>query len=85
MKIESPPAVEPVARQNAVATELLVGGMTCGNCARHVTEAIQSVSGVRSASVSLENKKATVRWNPGTPVNNPAVIEAVKKAGYEAK
>ena len=59
--------------------------MTCGNCARHVTEAIQSVSGVRSATVSLENKSATVRWNPGAPANIPAVIEAVKNAGYEAK
>jgi Cu+-exporting ATPase len=84
--MEPPQTVEPVARQkNAAATGLLVKGMTCGNCARHVTEAIQSVSGVRSATVSLENKNATVRWNPGATANIPAVIEAVKAAGYEAK
>ena len=59
--------------------------MTCGNCARHVTEAIQGVSGVRSATVSLETKNATVRWNPDATANIPAVIEAVKNAGYEAK
>src|ERR1039458_6704361 len=69
VKIESPQSVEPVTRQNAAATGLLVKGMTCGNCARHVIEAIQSVSGVRSATVSLENKKATVRWNPGATIN----------------
>jgi Cu+-exporting ATPase len=85
VKIESPETVEPVARQNAAATGLLVKGMTCGNCARHVTEAIQGVSGVRSATVSLENNNATVRWNPGAVANIPAVIEAVKNAGYEAK
>ena len=85
VKIESPHTVEPVARQNAAATELLVKGMTCGNCARHVTEAIQGVSGVRSATVSLENKNATVRWNPGATANVPAVIAALKNAGYEAK
>jgi Cu+-exporting ATPase len=85
VKIESPQTVEPVARQNAAATGLLVKGMTCGNCARHVTEAIQSVPGVRSATVSLENKNATVRWNPGATANIPAVIQAVKNAGYEAK
>ncbi|MGA2802193.1 MAG: cation-translocating P-type ATPase [Verrucomicrobiota bacterium] len=68
-----------------IATELLVKGMTCQNCARHVTEAIQSVPGVRSASVLLEAGRATVRWNPGAAQNVPAVIEAVKKAGYEAK
>jgi Cu+-exporting ATPase len=83
--MEPPQAVEPVARQDAAATGLLVKGMTCGNCARHVTEAIQSVPGVRSASVSLENKNATVRWNPGAAANIPAVIKAVKNAGYEAK
>jgi Cu+-exporting ATPase len=77
--------VQPDAPQNAAATELRVGGMTCSNCARHVTEAIQSVSGVRSATVSLENKSATARWNPGAPANIPAVIEAVKNAGYEAE
>jgi Cu+-exporting ATPase len=68
-----------------IATELLVKGMTCPNCARHVTEAIQSVPGVRSASVLLEAGRATVRWNPGTAQNVPAVIKAVQKAGYEAK
>src|SRR5208282_2641560 len=59
--------------------------MTCSNCARHVTEAIQSVPGVRSATISLENKKAMVRWNSGSPEDVPAIIAAVKHAGYEAK
>ena len=68
-----------------ITTELLVSGMTCQNCARHVTEAIQSVPGVHSASVLLEAGRATVRWNPGTAQNVPAIIKAVQKAGYEAK
>jgi Cu+-exporting ATPase len=59
--------------------------MNCNNCARHVTEAIQSVSGVRSAAVLLEAGRASVRWNPGAQQNVPAVIEAVQKAGYTAK
>jgi Cu+-exporting ATPase len=68
-----------------IVTELLVSGMTCQNCARHVTEAIQGVPGVHSASVLLEAGRATVRWSPGTAQNVPAVIKAVQKAGYEAK
>jgi Cu+-exporting ATPase len=83
--MESPHKAKSDARQNSATTELLVSGMTCANCARHVAEAIQSVSGVRSATVSLKNKSATVRWHPGVPQNVPAVIEAVKQAGYEAK
>jgi Cu+-exporting ATPase len=69
----------------ATATELSVDGMTCNNCARHVTEAIQSVPGVRSASVSLEQKSAAVRWNSGAAPEVSTVIAAVKAAGYEAK
>jgi len=67
------------------ATELAVGGMTCGNCARHVTEALQSVPGVRSATVSLEGKSASVRWAKGTRHDNSALIHAVEEAGFEAK
>jgi Cu+-exporting ATPase len=64
---------------------LLVSGMNCNNCARHVTEAIQSVPGVRSATVILDAGRASVRWNSGTGQNVSAVIKAVQKAGYKAK
>jgi len=59
--------------------------MTCQNCARHVTDAIQSVPGVRSASVTLEGGRATVRWASDASQNIPAVIQAVAAAGYEAR
>src|SRR5271170_1004664 len=59
--------------------------MTCANCARHVTEAIQDVSGVRSATVSLEQKNAVVHWNSGAAANVSTVIAAIKNAGYDAK
>ncbi len=59
--------------------------MTCSNCARHVTEAIQSAPGVRSATVSLENQNAVVNWNSGATENVPAILQAVKEAGYEAE
>jgi Cu+-exporting ATPase len=84
--MSSSQTIEPRAGDpSAAVTEFLVGGMTCTNCARHVTEAIQSVTGVRSVAVSLENKNAKVRWNSGATQNVPAVIKAVKQAGYEAK
>jgi len=68
-----------------VVTNLQVRGMTCQNCARHVTDAIQSVPGVRSASVMLEGGRATVRWASDASQNIPAVIQAVAVAGYEAR
>ncbi|HTV40970.1 MAG TPA: cation-translocating P-type ATPase [Candidatus Sulfotelmatobacter sp.] len=66
-----------------MTTEFQIDGMTCGNCARHVTHAIQSVPDVRSAAVSLEQRKAVVRWNGSQ--NVPAVLQAVHNAGYGAK
>jgi Cu+-exporting ATPase len=66
-------------------TELTVEGMTCGNCAHHVTEALQAVPGVRNAAVNLEGKSASVKWAPGADHNAEALVHAVEKAGYEAK
>jgi Cu+-exporting ATPase len=88
MPVEQTIETDPKRPTQAVAppmTELAVSGMTCGNCARHVTEAIQGVPGVSSAMVALEEGKARIRWSPGEGQNLPAVIEAVEKAGYEAK
>ena len=83
--MQSPHTTESDARQNPAATELLVTGMNCQNCARHVTDAIQGVPGVHSASVMLEGGRAAVRWDSGAQQNIPAIIAAVKQAGYEAK
>ena len=82
-------AVETIIASSAASsgrkvTELLVSGMDCSNCARHVTEAIQSVPGVHSAMVQLENKRASVRWNGGAAQDPNALIQAVTNAGYGA-
>lgn len=66
-------------------TELLITGMTCGNCARHVTQAIQGVSGVRSAFVNLDAQMAKVSWEADAHLDLGAVIQAVEKEGFGAK
>ncbi len=75
-------APETVKAPQAPLTQLAVGGMTCGNCAQHVTEAIQSVREVASATVQLEAGRATVRWQ--SQPNLPAVLGAIKEAGFDA-
>jgi Cu+-exporting ATPase len=67
------------------AVELAISGMTCANCARHATEAIQSVPGVQSATVNLDTQRALVRWSPGTVSNMSAIFCAIEAAGYGAK
>ena len=76
---------EPATRiSSSTTTEFAVRGMTCSNCARHVTEAIQSVPGVQYAVVSLEANRAAVSWREGATVDRPAVVAAIQNAGYGA-
>ena len=66
-------------------TELSITGMTCRNCARHVSEALQGVLGVASVMVSLEDGRARVQWKPEQSPQPQALTAAVRAAGYEAK
>ena len=61
-------------------TELTVGGMHCGNCVRHVQDALAEIPGV-SATVDLGSAVATVTHPATVPVQ--ALLDAVDEAGYE--
>lgn len=83
-----PPTELAEAKSNgppAPVTQLSVTGMTCGNCARHVTEALQGVTGVQSAAVNLDSHQASVRWRAGTEPDVQALLEAVKEEGFGAE
>src|SRR5260370_27574017 len=71
-------------RARGLVTELAITGMSCNNCAMHVTEAIQSVPGVKSAMVVLGAQKATVRWAQNRAPDTQRVVQAVERAGYGA-
>ncbi len=61
--------------------EIPVEGMTCEHCVRTVRGALQSVPGVRSAKVSLADRKAVVDSDDG-PVSIKLLADAVTRAGY---
>jgi Cu+-exporting ATPase len=65
-------------------TRLKVSGMTCGNCARKVSTAAQSVAGVRSVDINLEAQLATLRWATPAP-DVPRVTQAIESAGYKVQ
>jgi len=79
------PPTAAAAAQNSAVTELRVGGMTCNNCARKVTEAAQKIPGVHSVTVSVAAERASIRWNSGAEKNVAAILAAIAKAGFEAK
>ncbi|MBP9902400.1 MAG: cation-translocating P-type ATPase [Verrucomicrobia bacterium] len=85
MRPPAAPADRPAPAASAVVTELSVTGMTCNNCARHVTEALQSVPGVHSASVALEAGRASVRWTAEAAPNSSLLVEAIQRTGFAAR
>jgi len=62
--------------------DLGVGRMTCDDCVRTVTAALESVPGVESAEVSLEGRSAHVAAEPS--VQAERLTTAVRAAGYNA-
>ena len=63
-------------------TQLVVSGMTCDHCVRHVTDAISKVAGVQSVAVKLAEGIAIIE--SGDSLDLHAVKEAVVAAGYSA-
>ncbi|WP_313387447.1 heavy metal translocating P-type ATPase [Achromobacter aegrifaciens] len=63
--------------------ELSVTGMTCASCVGRVEKALKAVPGVSAASVNLATERASITAAGGVPAS--ALIQAVAKAGYEAK
>ena len=72
-----------VPERTALAqAELEISGMTCASCATRVEKALAKVPGVSHVSVNLATEKATVDLHDAASTG--ALVEAVRKAGYEA-
>ncbi len=61
--------------------EVNISGMTCGACVHHVTQGLQSVSGVQNVVVDLASAKATVS---GENLDVSQLTAAVEEEGYSA-
>ncbi|MEN2259342.1 heavy metal-associated domain-containing protein [Paraclostridium benzoelyticum] len=64
--------------------KLLVDGMSCMNCVRHLKEALQEdIKGLEVIDVSLENKCALVEVND--TVSDDMIKAVIDDLGYELK
>ncbi|GAA0090746.1 heavy-metal-associated domain-containing protein [Paraclostridium bifermentans] len=64
--------------------KLLVDGMSCMNCVRHLKEALQEdIKGLEVIDVSLENKCAVVELNDN--VSDDMIKSVIDDLGYELK
>jgi P-type Cu+ transporter len=68
-------------RKPAKEWSMPVEGMTCASCVSRVEKAISKVPGVERATVNLATEHANVTADPS--VTSDALVEAVKRAGYE--
>ena len=66
---------------NKITKAIFIEGMSCGHCSKRVEEALKSVNGVKSVSVSLEDKKADVVLK--IDVDNEILKTAVEDIGFE--
>lgn len=75
-------AVALPSSKSASTTKISVAGMTCGACSLSVTEALEGVKGVESASVSLLTNTASVKHSPGVGVEE--LLGAIEDCGFDA-
>lgn len=61
--------------------KLLIEGMSCGHCVKHVEEALKEIDGITSVVVSLEDKNAIIEGS--SDVEEGKLKEALDDAGYE--
>ena len=61
--------------------KLLIEGMTCAHCVKHVEEALNELDGVISAKANLEEKNAHVKLDQD--ISDNMFKEAIEEVGYE--
>lgn len=67
------------------AITLHIDGMTCSSCADHVKQSLESVLGVRSASVSYPHRQAEIETHAGAAADVDSLVAAVNALGYRAQ
>lgn len=61
--------------------KILVEGMSCGHCVKHVKEALSELNGVTSVEVDLASKSAVLE--AASEVKDEDISFAIEDAGYE--
>lgn len=59
--------------------KILIEGMSCGHCVKHVTEALEDL-GVKGVEVNLEKKYALAEANN---ISDESIKSAIEDAGYD--
>ncbi|NLM37692.1 MAG: heavy-metal-associated domain-containing protein [Firmicutes bacterium] len=63
--------------------EILIEGMSCEHCVRHVEAALGQMAGVRAVRVELARKRAIVEIEATVP--DEQLKKAIEELGYDVK
>ncbi len=76
--VETPDQVADVFETRVLGIE----GMTCDNCVRTLTKALQKIEGVKDVRVERESARASITFDK-TKTDMPAIHEAILRSGYK--
>ena len=63
--------------------EIIVVGMHCNNCAKHVEEALKKIKGVKKVLVELESGKVKILSK--TEIDDTQINNTIDTLGYSVK
>lgn len=69
---------------NSVGCTLVVDGMTCSACSQTIENHLNSLDGIKSATISLLTHKATISYNPNA-IGVRTIIEEIECLGFDAR
>ncbi len=65
-------------------TNLKIEGMHCAGCSTRLERVLNNLEGVETAKVSLEEKKATIKYDE-TKISLEIIKEAIEDAGFKGE
>lgn len=65
-------------------TNLKIEGMHCAGCSTRLEKILNNLDGVETAKVSLEEKKATIKYDE-TKINIENIKETIEDAGFKGE
>ena len=67
-----------------IETNLKIEGMHCAGCSTRLEKVLNNLEGVEIAKVSLEEKKATIKYDE-TKINIENIKEAIEDTGFKGE
>lgn len=61
--------------------KILIDGMSCQHCVKHVNDALVELNGVTNVNVDLDSKSAVIEVS--SDVKDEEIKDAIEDAGYD--